>query len=373
MSTSRVAVEEGSEQQPSHRAIDNGNPTKYNMPNFFVLDDINIDIITFVVFLATCASVLFLGPIAAVTTIPAAAAVVLPLRIFLPRPTTPHGLVLITGASSGIGAELSYIFASKGHDLILVGRNEDQLKAVKDNVTKKYGKTSHIITTDLSLPGSAKQLYDHIRKNDLVVDVLVNGAGLGGAGDTLEQPIEMVERMTHLNCTSLVQLSQLFGRDMIERGQGWMLQISSVGGWMASPGHNIYHATKHYVRAFSESLSLELRAHPGIVNTQLMPGPTQTQFITRAHAEETVMMAASGAVEDPKAVAWAGYNGLCKGKRMVFSSWNAAGTATFEALAPRSVSLTLAAVANSPLRGKMRATEPEKDQSKRGQDLKEKK
>lgn len=81
------------------------------------------------------------------------------------------------------------------------------------------------------------------------------------------------------------------------------------------------------------------------------------------------MTGASGAVEDPKAVAMAGYRGLCKGKRMVFSSWNAAGTALFMQLAPRSVHLTLASLMNAPLRGAARMSEPEKDQSVRGAKL----
>lgn len=138
---------------------------------------------------------------------------------------------------------------------------------------------------------------------------------------------------------------------------------------MASPGQNIYHATKHYVRAFSEALSVELRAYPDIVNTQLMPGPTHTQFVTRAHADEVVMMAASGAMEDPKAVAMAGYKGLCKGKRMIFSSWNAALTALMMQLAPRSVHLTIASVMNAPTRGMARVKEPEKDQNVRGSNI----
>jgi short-subunit dehydrogenase len=141
-------------------------------------------------------------------------------------------------------------------------------------------------------------------------------------------------------------------------------------GWMASPHQNIYHATKHYVRAFSEALSVELRGYPGIVNTQLMPGPTHTQFITRAHAEEVFMMAASGAVEDPKRVARAGYDGLCKKKRMVFSSWNAAATALMMQLAPRSVHLTFASFMNAPLRNWARAKEPVKDQRERAADIK---
>ncbi|EON66107.1 hypothetical protein W97_05350 [Coniosporium apollinis CBS 100218] len=147
------------------------------------------------------------------------------------------------------------------------------------------------------------------------------------------------------------------------------MDSADIGGWMVSPGQNIYHATKHYVRAFSEALSIELRGYPGVVNTQLMPGPTHTQFVTRAHAEETFMMAASGAMEDPKSVALAGYNGLCKGKRMVFSSWNAAGTALMMHLAPRSVHLTIASLINSPLRGMVSMNESEKDQKVRGSDL----
>lgn len=350
-------------EQPSHKAIDEGNPAHF-APRWLVLDDTNIDLITFTASVAAvCSAFLFPSFIKLSVLVPAA--LILPLRLFFPRPKTPEGLVLITGASSGIGAELSYIFAKKGHDLILVGRNEEQLEAVRRNVEEKYGRSSHTISTDLSLPGAAKQLYDQVIEKGYQVDVLVNGAGLGGAGDTFSQSIELVERMTILNCVSPVQLTQLFGKEMIERGYGWMLQITSVGGFMASHGQNVYHATKHYLRAFSEALSLELRAYPGIVNTQLLPGPTHTQFITHAHAEETFMMAASGAVEDPKAVALAGYNGLCQGKRMVFSSWNSAFTSLAMQLAPRSVQLTIASITNAPLRGWARIKEPEKDQNAR--------
>ena len=85
------------------------------------------------------------------------------------------------------------------------------------------------------------------------------------------------------------------------------------------------------------------------------------------------MVGATNAVEDPKAVAMAGYKGLCKGKRMVFSSWNAAGTALFMQLAPRSVHLTLSSIMNAPLRGAGRMQEPEKDQNVRGEKLEESK
>lgn len=228
MSQARIGVEEGTDQQPSHQAIDHGNPTVYK-PKWFVLDDVNVDLISVVTTITVPISVIFFH-FPAILAVIAAISVILPLRLFFPRPKAPQGLVLITGASSGIGAELSYIFAEKGHDLILVGRNEEQLAAVKQNVKAKFGKIAYTITSDLSLPGAAKQLYDHVTTEGFKVDVLVNSAGLGGAGDTFEQPIELAERMTTLNCISLVQLTQLFGRDMIKRGRGWILQVSSVGG-----------------------------------------------------------------------------------------------------------------------------------------------
>ncbi|KAH7129565.1 hypothetical protein B0J13DRAFT_564264 [Dactylonectria estremocensis] len=363
MSESRSDADEQTGSPPSRQAIDDGNPAVFK-PRFFVLDDTNIDLISFASIVGALISVsIFNVPIKLAAS--AAAFILLPLRLFLPKPKPPTGLVLITGASSGIGAELSYIFAEKGHEIILVGRDDKQLSAVKGNVEAKGGPSAHIVALDLSLPGAAERLYSQVKKAGFTVDVLINCAGLGGTGETLEQPIELAERMIITNCMSLVQLTQLFGKDMAERRCGWILQVSSVGGWIATPHQNIYHATKHFVRAFSEALSIELRAYPGVVNTQLMPGPTHTQFVTRAHAEEIVMMAASGAMEDPKAVAMAGYKGLSNGKRMVFSSWNAALTSLLMHLAPRSVHLTVASIMNAPLRGKMRAKEPLKDQNQR--------
>ena len=213
---------------PSRAAVDDGNPATFH-PHWLVVDDVNIDLFSWGIAAAALALVSFFHQPASIV-LPVAGAVLLPMRIFFPRPRNPEGLVLITGASSGIGAELTYIFAERGHDLVLVGRDEDQLRAVQDNVKRKYGRQAYTIATDLSVSGAAQQLYDRVTGEDLVVDVLVNGAGLGGAGHTLDQPVEMTERMTMLNCVAPVQLSQLFGRDMVKRGRGWMLQVSSVGG-----------------------------------------------------------------------------------------------------------------------------------------------
>jgi hypothetical protein len=215
-------------QQPSHAAVELGNPASFKL-KYLVLDDINVDFITVLAILFTLVSIFVLGAPKLSTTV-AAVVIIFPIRVFFPRPTIPQGIVLITGASSGIGAELSYIFAAHGHDLVLIGRNKEQLENVKANVESKYGKTARTIALDLSIPGTPKQLYDQVKSEGLTVEVLVNNAALGAAGETMEQPLELVDRMTTLNCITPVQLTQLFGKDMLKRGRGWLLHVSSVGG-----------------------------------------------------------------------------------------------------------------------------------------------
>ncbi|KAL3492311.1 hypothetical protein BJX62DRAFT_236344 [Aspergillus germanicus] len=354
-------------EKPSQEAIIEGNPASFK-PTYLVLDSINVDLLSINILAATGLAYLF-HYIDAKVALGALALGILPLRLIFPRPRPPKGTVLITGASSGVGAEFSYIFAEKGHDLILVGRNQDQLDVVRENVQKKYQVHADTISIDLSLPGAAKELYNQVNEKERSVSVLVNNAALGAAGDPFEQDVELAERMVTLNCTTPVQLARLFGNDMTKRGEGWMLHVTSVGAWIASPGQNIYHSSKHFLRAFSEALSLELRAYPGITNTNLMPGPAHTQFITRSHAEETFMMAASGAVEDPKRVAQVGYKTLCNRKTSVFSSWNAAATTMLFRFLPRSVHLTLPSLLNAPLRGWVRAREPLAEQRVRGEQL----
>lgn len=209
---------------PSREHIDDFNSARQD-PKYLVLDDINIDLIT-VFTVATSVISIFLLNFSSFKVLALAAAILVPLRAFLPQPTTPKGLTLITGASSGIGAELAYIFARNGHDLILVGRNEDQLDAVRKNIKTN----AHVVVTDLSAPGAPKKLYEHVKSQGYVVSVLVNDAGLGHGGDSMNQSAELSEQMIALNCTAVVVLTQLFGKDMIQRGEGWILQVSSIVG-----------------------------------------------------------------------------------------------------------------------------------------------
>jgi hypothetical protein len=135
MSPDRVAVDEGSEQQPSPSAIGRDNLANFRL-KYLVLDDINVDLISVIAVIFSLVGI-FTSYFSNIKVLVAATALILPIRTFFPRSTKPTGLVLITGSSSGIGAELAYIFAEHGHDLVLVGQNEEQLERVKRTLESK--------------------------------------------------------------------------------------------------------------------------------------------------------------------------------------------------------------------------------------------
>lgn len=220
-----------SNQKPSVATIDHaGSNQAIQRPRYLILDDTNVDLITV---LTTTWALLapFIFKVSYLRAALTAAAIIVPLRASFPLASKPTGLALITGASSGIGAELAYIFARNGNDVILVARSEDQLNAVKENIKSKWPSRSvYIETSDLSVPGAAKNLYDTVIGKGMVVDILVNNAGVGGAGDVMEQSEDLPETIIYLNCIALVQLTQLFGKDMVKRGKGWILELTSVAG-----------------------------------------------------------------------------------------------------------------------------------------------
>lgn len=184
---------------------------------------------------------------------------------------------LITGASSGIGAEAARLLAEKGHSLILTARREDRLKALKTEVEKKHGVKAVVIALDLSRDGAARELYDRVSKMGLVVDVLVNNAGFGMKGEFAEADPTRIEDMLRLNVVALTSLTRHFAGDMKSRKRGRILQVASVGAFQPSPYFAAYAASKAYVLSFGEALSFELKPH-GVTVTTVYPGVTLTEF-----------------------------------------------------------------------------------------------
>lgn len=188
-------------------------------------------------------------------------------------------LVLLTGASSGIGQEMARIIAHKGIDLILVARQEDQLLSLKKELEQEHGITAHVFAKDLSRVENTAALYAEVKAAGLEVTMLINNAGFGGYGAFEKTPLEQELQMITLNISSLVMLTKLFLQDMKARNRGKIMNLGSILSFFPFPYYAVYAATKAFVLSFSESLEAEL-ADTNIGVVTLCPGPTDTPFNT---------------------------------------------------------------------------------------------
>ncbi len=219
-------------------------------------------------------------------------------------------LALITGASSGIGAELARIHAATGGDLILVARRQDRLEALKSELSHS---AVHIVAKDLSDPRAPQQLHDEIKMRNIRVDYLINNAGFGYRGLFHQQEWSRNAEMIQVNVVALAALTRLFVPDMIARGSGCILNVASLAGFVAGPLHAVYFATKAFVLSFSESVANELHG-TGVTVTALCPGPTRTEFVGYADMDGT-----SGFKHAAPArrIAQIGYDAMLRGKTLV--------------------------------------------------------
>lgn len=225
---------------------------------------------------------------------------------------------LITGASSGIGAELAKIMAEKGHHLILVARREPELQALKQQLESTHKVKVEAVAIDLSLPQSAKTLYDYCQQKQLIVDCLINNAGYGDYGKFDANKVNTYQNMLQLNIMCLTELTSLFVKDMQARGKGRILNVGSIAAFMPMPNLAVYAASKAYVMQFTEALNYDLRG-TGVTATLLSPGVTETGFVSRA--KMGVAANAKQGLMDAKTVAMAGYHAMMAGQLNVTPGW----------------------------------------------------
>jgi short-subunit dehydrogenase len=221
---------------------------------------------------------------------------------------------LITGASGGIGLELARIHASKGDDLVLVARSGDKLGLIKNELEQEFKIKVYYIIKDLSVKGSAVEVYDELRRQNISIDYLINNAGFGDFGFFAESDWTKQENMINLNITTLSHLTRLILPDMITRGEGRILNVASTAAFQPGPTMSVYFATKAFVLNFSEAINNEVK-DKGVTVTALCPGSTESNF----HA---VVLGDSRLVTDRKRtsareVAVAGYKAMMKGKPVV--------------------------------------------------------
>ena len=224
---------------------------------------------------------------------------------------------LITGASTGIGYELSKCFAADHHNLILVARHEAKLKQVASELSERFGVAAKVIAADLAKPQAPQKLFAEVGKDSAQIDYLINNAGFGLGGKFLETDLTTELEMMQVNMVALVHLSKLFLPAMVARGSGKIMNVASTAAFQPGPLMAVYYASKAFVLSFTEAIANEL-AGTGVTVTALCPGPTRSEFQKRAHIENTRLIKGKFVgLMTSEAVAQIGYRGLMQGKRLV--------------------------------------------------------
>jgi hypothetical protein len=213
---------------------------------------------------------------------------------------------LVTGASSGIGAELARIYAEHNYNLIVVARREDKLNTLADELRRK-GVDVHVIAMDLSLKKSPQQLFDAVQNLEVRVDVLVNNAGFTYHGPFVDMTSNMVADMAQLNIATVAALAHHFAGPMVKAGDGRILNVSSTTGFQPVPGYALYASGKAFLLSFTEALSEELKG-TGVSVTALCPGLTDTAMAESVQSDEGLPSIPAFMISDVKSVAQEGYD-----------------------------------------------------------------
>jgi uncharacterized protein len=192
-----------------------------------------------------------------------------------PATAQPWRSALVTGASSGIGTAIARQLAGAGVSLVLVARRVDRL----DQLAAELRPTVEVevLAADLADADDRIRVAARVADLDRPIDLLVNCAGLGAAGTFADGDLEDYRQMLAVNVEALVELSHAAVGPMRERGRGWIVNMSSLGGHAPGPRFAVYSATKAFVTSFSEALHEELR-RSGVVVTAICPGATRTEF-----------------------------------------------------------------------------------------------
>jgi len=187
-----------------------------------------------------------------------------------------QGTALITGASSGIGAIYAHRLARRGHDLILVARNQSRLEALAARLRDETGRSVEIVSADLNNDADLHRVETILRTNSTIA-MLVNNAGVGGASPLLASDVDAMDRMIRLNVLALTRLTYAAVPAFVARGGGTIINIASIVAISPETLNGVYGGSKAFVLAFSQSLQHEL-ADKGVRVQAVLPGATATEF-----------------------------------------------------------------------------------------------
>lgn len=202
---------------------------------------------------------------------------------------TANSSVLVTGASTGIGAVYAERFARRGHDLVLVARDVARLDALAARLRAAFGVAVDVLRADLTEPGDLLAVEARLR-DDARIGVLINNAGASIGGGFVDQTTDDVARLIALNTTAVARLASAVAPRFAAAGEGAIVNISSVVGLAPEFGTSVYAATKAFVTIFSQGLALEL-GPKGVYVQAVLPAATRTEIWQRAGVDVNTLPA----------------------------------------------------------------------------------
>lgn len=221
---------------------------------------------------------------------------------------------LVTGASAGIGREIARQLAAAGVHLVLTARRRDRLEELAAEVHTRHGVRTEVLPADLAQANSPQAIFDFTRERGIEVEMLVNNAGFGLHGEFHRRPYARFAEMVQVNVNAVVHLTHLFLPQMLERGRGDILVVSSTAGFQAVPYIATYAATKAFELVWAEALAEEVKRH-GVRVCALCPGSTTTEFQEVAGSPRNALRVP----ETAEKVARVGLRAMAAGKRVAIS------------------------------------------------------
>jgi uncharacterized protein len=249
---------------------------------------------------------------------------------------------LVTGASSGLGAELTRLFAADGHDFVLVARRRDRLDALASEIEKAHGVRATVLPEDLTDAAAPERLAKALDERGIAIEFLVNNAGFGATGPCgrdLARELEMVS----VNVRALVHLTGLLLPAMLARRSGRVLNVGSTAGFLPGPFMAGYYASKAFVNSFTQALAYELRG-TGVTATVSCPGATETEFAAVAGNDKSRLFQAA-TMGAPQVAAHA-YHAMMRGRAMAIPGVRNKLAMQSLRFAPRSMAVSMAASLN---------------------------
>jgi short-subunit dehydrogenase len=224
---------------------------------------------------------------------------------------------LVTGASSGIGAEFARQLAARGMHCVLVARREDRLRALAQEIETAHGVRCEIVPADLAQPHAGRDLLAEVARRGIVVELLVNNAGIGMVASVGKTDVGRALELIQVNIAGLTEMTLLVAKEMAERGHGGIINIGSIVSFQPVGYMGVYAASKAYVLHFSEALWAELRPR-GVTVTTLCPGTTRTEFFDQSGVPG---WAEQNRGQDVKTVVRTGLAAFDSGRQYVISGW----------------------------------------------------